>query len=58
MNEQKSRFLGMLWGTPGATWLGNLLTDKGVLRLSKGKTKADKGTIRAGEVSIRIGQNC
>ena len=40
---QKSRFLGMLSSTLGASLLGNLLTDKGVVR-------AGEGTIRAGEL--------
>ena len=47
--KQKGGFLGMLLGTLGASWLGNLLKDKGIIRLGKGKTKPDKGTIRAGE---------
>ena len=39
--EQKRRFLGMSFGTLGATLLWNLLT-------GKGKIRAGDGTIRAG----------
>ena len=39
--EQKGRFLSMLLGTLGASLLGKLLADKGVIR-------AGEGTIRAG----------
>ena len=41
--EQKEEFLRMLWGTLGASLLGNLLTGKGAMR--------------AGEVIIRAGQD-
>ena len=44
--EQKGRFLGMLLGTLAASWLGNLLTGKEVMR-------AREGTIRATEATIR-----
>ena len=40
---QKGGFLGMSWGTLGATLSGNLLTDK--------------GTIRSGEDRIRAGHD-
>ena len=43
VKEQKGWFLGMLLGTLGASWLGNLL--------------AGKGTIKAGEGTIRTGQD-
>ena len=39
---QKGGFLGIFLGTLGASWLGNLLTGKGVMR-------AGEGTIRAGQ---------
>ena len=39
--EQKGGFPGMLFGTLGASLLGNLLTGKGTVR-------ADEGTLRAG----------
>ena len=42
--EQKGRFLSMLLGTLGASLLGKLLADKGVIR-------AGEGTIRAGNGS-------
>ena len=34
--EQESGFLGMLWGTLGASILGNILTGKSVMRAGKG----------------------
>ena len=37
----------MLLGTLGASWLGNLLTGKGILRAGSGNNK-DKGILRAG----------
>ena len=40
--EQKGGILSMLFGTLGASLLGNLLTGKGTIR-------AGKGTIRAGQ---------
>ena len=40
--EQKEGFLSFLWGTLGASLLGNLLTGKGTIRVGK-------GIIRAGE---------
>ena len=40
--EQKRGFLGMLLDIWGASSLGNLITDKGTIRV-------DEGTIRAGE---------
>ena len=52
-NEEKGEndgFLGMLWGTLGASLFGNLSTDKGV-------TRAGEGTIRAGKETIRAGQD-
>ena len=49
-NEVKKQkgFLGMLWGTLGASLLGNLLTGKGIYRAAKGK-----GINRAGEGIVR-----
>ena len=56
--EQKSGFLDMLWGTLGASLLGNLLTSKRVkdkilrrevIRASEGRNRAGKATIRAGQ---------
>ena len=44
--EQKGRFLRMLLGTLGASWLGNLLTGKEVTRASEGTIRATEGTIR------------
>ena len=40
--EQKDRFLSMLLGALSASLLGNLFTDKGIIR-------AGEGTIRTGE---------
>ena len=34
--EQKAGFLSMLFGTSAASWLGNLLTSKGVIRADEG----------------------
>ena len=48
--EQKGGFLSMLLGTLGASFLGNLLKSKGIVRLGE-------GTIRAGEKTIRAGQD-
>ena len=45
--EQKGRFLSMLFGTLGASLLGNLLSGKGIARACSGNKKG-KGTIRAG----------
>ena len=42
--EQRGGFLGMLLGTLGASLLGNLLTEKGIMR-------ADDGIVRAGSGS-------
>ena len=38
--EQKGGFLRMLLGTLGASLLGNLLTDKGIIRLGEGTISA------------------
>ena len=45
--EQKGGFLSMLLGTLGATLLGNLLTEKRILRAGSG-IKKGKGIVRAG----------
>ena len=45
--EQKGGFLSMLLGTLGASFLGNILTEKGILRTSSGNNKG-KGILRAG----------
>ena len=65
--EQKGRFLGMLFGTLGASLLGNLLTGKGAIATSQGRerlqtlaTRASmpgRNTIRAGEGTVRAGQD-
>ena len=56
--EQKGGFLGMLLGTYGARFLGNLLISKGVKAkiLGRGVIRADEGTIRDSEASIRTGE--
>ena len=53
--EQKGGFLSMLLGTLGATLLGNLLAEKGVLRVGSShslssslKNNKGKGILRAG----------
>ena len=45
--EQKGGFLSMLFGTLGASLLGNLLTGKGFVRAGSGNKK-EKGIVRAG----------
>ena len=47
IKEQKGGFLGMLFGTLGASLLGNLITGKGILRAGSGNKKG-KGIISAG----------
>ena len=44
--EQKSGFLEMLIGTSGASLLGNMLADKGIVRAGYGN-KQGKGVVRA-----------
>ena len=46
-NEQKRGLLRMLFGTLGASLLGNMLTGKGMLRAGYGN-KEWKGIVRAG----------
>ena len=48
--EQKGGFLSMLFGTLGASLLGNILTGQGINRAGKGK-----GINRAGEGIVRVG---
>ena len=50
VKEQKGVFLSMLLGTLGASWLGNLLTGKGIYRAGKGKgiNREGEGIVRAG----------
>ena len=45
--NQKGGFLGMLFGTLGASLLGNMLTGTGMLRAGYGN-KEGKGMLRAG----------
>ena len=49
--EQKGEFLGMLLATLGTSWLGNLLTGKGTIRVVEGAIAKSwgQGTIRGGE---------
>ena len=51
VKEKKVGFLSMLLGTLGASFLGNLLTGKGMHRIGKGKGihRAGEGIVRAGE---------
>ena len=46
-NEQKGGFLIMLFGTLGASLLGNLLAGKVIVRAGSGNKKG-KGIVRAG----------
>ena len=46
--EQKGGFLSMLLGTLGASFLENLLSEKGIVRAGSGnKNKKWKGIVRA-----------
>ena len=45
--EQKERFLSMLFGTLGASLLGNVLAGKGFVRAGSGNEKG-KGIVTAG----------
>ena len=45
--EQKGGFLSMVFGTLGASLLGNLLTGKGIVTVGSGNKKG-KGIVRAG----------
>ena len=42
--EQRGGFLGMLFGTLGASLLGNLLTGKGIMRAGDGIVRAGSGS--------------
>ena len=50
VKEQKGRFLSMLLGTLGASFLGNILAGKGAIATSHGReiNRAGEGTVRAG----------
>ena len=52
VKQQKVGFLSMLLETLGASLLGNLLADKGVIATSHGRS-----TVRAGEGTIRAVQD-
>ena len=57
--EQKVRFLDMLLGTLGGSFLGNLLTGKKVRQSNipgRGVMISDEGTIRAGESTVRASE--
>ena len=43
VKEQKGGFLSMLLGTLGASWLGNLLTGRGMNRAGEGIIRASYG---------------
>ena len=49
--EQKRGFLSMLLGTLGASFLGNLLAGKGIVRAGS-ENKKGKGIVRAGTGKI------
>ena len=56
--EQRGRFLSMLLGTLGASFLGNLLTGgKGIMRAGDGIVRAGDGIVRAGEGSKKKNLN-
>ena len=56
IKEQKGEFLSMLFGTLGASLLGNLLTGKDAFHTGKGVNKKGKGIHRAGEGIVRAGE--
>ena len=45
--EQKVVFFGMLLGTSGASLLGNMLADKGVMRAGEGTVRVGYGSKRS-----------
>ena len=45
---RKEEFLSMLLGTLVACLLGNLLSEKGIVRACSGRPKKGKGIVRAG----------
>ena len=51
VKEQKRRFVSMLFGTLGASLLGNILAGKGINRAGKGR---GRGINRAGERVLRV----
>ena len=53
IKEQKGGFLGMLLGTLGASLLGNILVQKGIVRAGY-RNKEAKGILRAGYGSKRF----
>ena len=59
VKQQKGGFLSMLFGTLGASFLGNPLTGRGIYRAGKGKgaitTSQGQGINRAGEGILRAG---
>ena len=48
VKEKKGGFLEMLLGALGASLLGYLLIDKGVMQAGKGIIKTGEGAVRAG----------
>ena len=52
VTEQKDRFLGLLFGTSGASLLGNMLAGKRVVRGGDGVIRASEEIIIAGEDRI------
>ena len=49
VKEQKGGFLSMLFGTLGASLLGNLLTGQFAFHAGKGIHRAGEGIVRVGE---------
>ena len=50
VKQQKEEFLSMLLGTLGTSFLGNILTGRGINRAGKGRgiNRAGEGVVRAG----------
>ena len=49
VKEQKGRFLSMLLGTLGASFLGNILTGRGINRAGEGIVRAGYGNKKKGK---------
>ena len=56
VKEQKGGLLSMLFGTWGASLLGNLLTGKGINKKGKWINRAGERIVRAGEGIVRTGE--
>ena len=53
--EQKGGFLSILFGTLGASLLGNLLTEKGIERAGSGRLLSPASQNNKGKGIVRVG---